>query len=316
MKHFLIPIIMLFLTSCSPTYEEKKHMNKIDLENSSKLDLNYDLNLCESFVKNNKYKFLTSNDLPSLLYMADKKDEYETTIQFQERQNKKKDNLIKKIQQKTGSDYILYSNNSLQTRYDPDSAILYVKSYWIPMNEGLVHIEMRDKFIPFGGEKRQNAFGATVDVAIGAYNQLNIYLSPFSNETLSKYHRRKYLYYTTDEIYWPQANPKEISIDPQKAKEFRENLRLLVVADPNVSYYALEDTRYDEATFSSPVSGMSIKTRAVLKPITACYYNKKTKEVYSLFNNNYSNIGINYIDWSNTTNGFNYNESYFREVKH
>ena len=79
------------------------------------------------------------------------------------------------------------------------------------------------------------------------------------------------------EIYWPQASPRAISVDNSKAREFKENLRLLIVADPQHSYYTSEKAKYIEATFSHPASGVFTESRAVLKPITACYYNKKTK---------------------------------------
>ena len=245
------------------------------------------------------------------------KDEYETSEQFHERQKKEKSKFAKKIKQKTKSDYILYSNNALMTYYDADSAKLFIRSQWLPMSldNGQVKIEMIDDFISFGSEKMHNAFGATVDVSHGAYHQLLISLAPFSNETLSKYHRRQQRYFSRNEIYWPQANPKEISVSTSQAKEFKENLRLLIVADPENSYYTSGRAKYLEATFSSPVSSISSESKVVLKPITACYYNKKTKEIYSLFNNHYSNIGERFLDWSDASEKFHYNESYFKEVE-
>lgn len=310
----------MFLTGCfspQPTYEQRERESKVDLDNSFKTDLNYDLALCESFVKSNKYRYLTSKELPSMLYnVGMQKGEYETSEQFHERQKKEKSKFAKKIKQKTKSDYILYSNNALMTYYDADSAKLFIRSQWLPMSldNGQVKIEMIDDFISSGSEKMHNAFGATVDVSHGAYHQLLISLAPFSNETLSKYHRRQQRYFSRDEIYWPQANPKEISVSASQAKEFKENLRLLIVADPENSYYMSGRAKYLEATFSSPVSGISSESKVVLKPITACYYNKKTKEVYSLFNNHYSNIGERFLDWSDASKKFNYNESYFKEV--
>lgn len=318
MKYFFRFIVIVFLTGClpaQPTWEQRKNESKIDLENSFRTDLNYDLALCESFVKNSKYRFLTSKELSPILYRADmQKDEYETSEQFQERQKKEKSKIAKKIKQKTKSDYILYSNNSLMSYYDADSAKLFIRSHWLPMSldNGLVEIEMIDDFMFLGSEKMQNAFGATANVSHGAYHQFHIFLAPFSNETLSKYYRRNHLYFSSDEIYWPQANPKEISVGASQAKEFRENLRLLIVADPQNSYYVSGKTEYFEATFSSPVSSISSESRAVLKPITACYYNKKTKEVYSLFNNYYSNIGEKFSSWSDSTKKFHYNENYLK----
>lgn len=319
MKYFFRFIVIIFLTGCfstQPTWEQRKNESKIDLENSFKTDLNYDLALCESFVKSNKYRYLTSKELPLVLYNANiQKGEYETSEQFRERQKTEKNKFAKKIKQKTKSDYILYTNNSLMTYYNADFAKLSIQSKWLPMSldNGQVQIEMIDDFMFLGSEKMQNAFGATANVSHGAYHQFRIYLAPFSNETLSKYHRRKNLYFSSDEIYWPQVAPKEISVGASQAKEFKENLRLLVVADPQYSYYISGKHKYLEATFSSPVSGISSESRAVLKPITACYYNKKTKEVYSLFNNYYSNIGGRFLDWSDSTEKFNYNKSYLKE---
>lgn len=320
MKYFFRFIVIIFLTGCfpaQPTWEQRKNENKVDLENSFKTDLNYDLALCESFVKNNKYRYLTSKELPLILYNANiQKGEYETSEQFRERQKREKNKFAKKIKQKTKSDYILYTNNSLMTYYDADSAKLSIKSRWLPMSldNGQVQIETINDVMFLGSEKMQNAFGTTANVSHGAYHQFHIYLAPFSNKTLSKYHRRKNLYFTNNEIYWPQFAPKKISVNMYQAKEFKENLRLLVVADPQNSYYTSKEPKYLEATLSSPVSGISSESKAVLKPITACYYNKKTKEVYSLFNNYYSNIGGRFLDWSDSTKKFNYNESYFKEV--
>ena len=319
MKYFFRFIVIIFLTGCfpaQPIWEQKKNDSKVELENSFKIDLKYDLALCESFVKSNKYRYLASKELPSILYNADmQKDEYETSYQFKERQKKEKDRSVKKIKQKTKSDYILYSNNSLMTYYDADSANLLVQSRWLPMSldNGLVQIEMIDDFMFLGSEKMQNAFGAEVEVSHGNYHQFHIYLAPFSNETLSKYHRQKYVYSSDLEIYWPQASPRAISVDNSKAREFKENLRLLIVADPQHSYYTSEKAKYIEATFSHPASGVFTESRAVLKPITACYYNKKTKEVYSLFNNYYSNIGNDFLSWSDATKKYNYNESYLKK---
>ena len=321
MKYFFRFVLLMFLSGCfspQPTYEQRERESKVDLDNSFKTDLNYDLALCESFVKSNKYQYLTSKELPSMLYnVGMQKDEYETSEQFHERQKKEKSKFAKKIKQKTKSDYILYSNNALITYYYADSAKLFIRSQWLPMSldNGQVKIEMIDDFISFGSEKMHNAFGATVDVSHGAYHQLLISLAPFSNETLSKYHRRQQRYFSRDEIYWPQANPKEISVSTSQAKEFKENLRLLIVADPENSYYTSGRAKYLEATFSSPVSSISSESKVVLKPITACYYNKKTKEIYSLFNNHYSNIGERFLDWSDASEKFHYNESYFKEVE-
>ena len=89
----------------------------------------------------------------------------------------------------------------------------------------------------------------------------------------------------------------------------------MIVADPENSYYTSGRAKYLEATFSSPVSSISSESKVVLKPITACYYNKKTKEIYSLFNNHYSNIGERFLDWSDASEKFHYNESYFKEVE-
>ena len=312
MKRISFFILLIFLTSCfssSLTWQEEKQQIRTDIENLFKADLNYDLALCESFVKSDKYKFLKSNELSSILYRADmQKDEYETSEQFQERQREEKSKYAKKIKQKTKSDYILYSDNSLMTYYDADSAKLFVKSDWV--YKGLIDIEMIDSLSHFGSEKMQNAFGATVDVSRGAYHQFYICLAPFSNKILNEYDRREKLYYFSykEKIYWPQVAPKEISVEPSNAKKLKENLRLLIVADPQNSYYTFGEAKYLEATFSSPISGISSKSKAVLKPITACYYDKKTKEVYSLFNSHYSNIGE-----GSDFEKFRYNESHLKE---
>lgn len=90
----------MFLSGCfspQPTYEQRERESKVDLDNSFKTDLNYDLALCESFVKSNKYQYLTSKELPSMLYnVGMQKDEYETSEQFHERQKKEKSKFAKR----------------------------------------------------------------------------------------------------------------------------------------------------------------------------------------------------------------------------
>ena len=288
MKKIFVFLLLVCILGCEHrlSYEEAQDANKNLIENQLREDLNYDLALCESFVKDTKYKFINISDLINILFDADgiKRGEYETSQQFDIRKQKEQDKKIKKIKNKTGSDYILYSTKNLQTYYDADLGLLYVKNQ--AAFNGVVFLDDSDNVYDFGSEIKQNAFGAKVEVSNVSIFQKVIYLSPFSDRSLYLFNERHRSYPLTwkERLYWPSSNPISISVAPDKAKQLRNNLRMLIVADPHETPVQANLDHYD-ATFSMPSQIMGATHKVTLKPITACYYNQKTKEVYNTLGN-------------------------------
>lgn len=328
-KLLLLIITSLLLTSCfepQPSWEEKKQIARQEFEQQVKQDLNYDLALCESFVKDSKYKFLTSENILKYVYSPNslQKGEYETTAQFQARQEKENEKKLKDLKKKTGSDYILYSVKRLQTYYNADLSKLSILNHWTSLfvssyssayNDlppGDILLDTYEQSHHWGDKKMQNVFGTPVNVSDTTFYTTKIYLLPFSYDSIRLYNRALDSFYsisfTKEGIYWPMALPTEIyQIAPDKAKSLKANIRMLVVADPNKSYIKHPETRSFDATFTEPYQILSLGSNIFLKPITVCYYNQKTKEVFSLFNGtNFSNIGMSQTDYYNYNKKFKY----------
>lgn len=218
---------------------------------------NYDLSLCENVVKNTKAKMYNKENIDVLIKILDKKNklkkgEFETSDEFILRKNKALDNIKKQIKTKTGTEYILYEHIP-ESEYDADTKQFAIKK------PSAGYLEYDENYKCYDSYVAENTFGAQVEVEVCNVQNNVVSLSSLQGSKI-----------------------KSIIVEKNNAKNLKDNIRLIIVADINETESNI-DTYNDPARYSYPYERNVKHSFIKLHPVTACYYDKKTKEVYSLY---------------------------------
>lgn len=286
--NFVALICLSLLIGCMPNRRQQyiqKQDSKLDLKiklsSISRQEQNYDLSLCDNIVKNPKAKMYNKENIDVLIKILDeknklKKGEFETSEEFTLRKNKAIDNIKKQMKAKTGTEYILYEYIP-KSEYDADMEMLTISKPSFEYLEDDYKSKCYDSYIA------ENAFGAQVEVSKCNMKEILVELKIFSDEYLAL-HKKAYnnTYYVEPRSELPGSERKGIIIEKDKAKKLKDNIRLLIVADVDDTKTYIEKF-YKRATYDEPYEGDKAYYSISLHPVTACYYDKKTKEVYSLY---------------------------------
>ena len=288
--NFIVLICLSWLLGCMPNRRQQyiqtqnfKNVLKQRLSVMSRQEQNYDLSLCDNIVKNPKAKMYNKENIDVLIKILDeknklKKGEFETSDEFTLRKNKALDNIKKQMKIKTGTEYILYEHIP-ESEYDADAkqfAIEKPSTYYLGYD---YKSKCYDSYIA------ENAFGAQVEVEVCNLQLNDVSIEIYSDKYLALHkeaYSDNYSYYMEPHSALPGSETKRIIIEKDKAKKLKDNIRLLIVADIDETKYAIE-THYERATYDYPYEGNQTDYSISLHPVTACYYDKKTKEVYSLY---------------------------------
>lgn len=262
--NFIALICLSLLLGCMPNrYQQhiQKQDSKLDLKiklsSISRQEQNYDLSLCDNIVKNPKAKMYNKENIDVLIKILDeknklKKGEFETSDEFTLRKNKALDNIKKQIKTKTGTEYILYEHIP-ESEYDADTKQFAIEK----PSRGYLEYDENSKC--YDSYVAENAFGAQVEVEVCNVQTNVVALSSLSG-----------------------SETKRIIIEKDNAKNLKDNIRLMIVADINETESNI-DTYNDPARYSYPYESNVKHSFIKLHPVTACYYDQKTKEVYSLY---------------------------------
>lgn len=267
LKNLIIFILSLCIVSNCYAATQKTKVEK----------LNYDLDLCKSFL-NDSNTIIYDKKSIKILYDAFKtldkywyKGEFETTAEFEKRKKEEKETLYKKIEKQLGSEFIVYRYKlGWRGKYDADTKIFKIRNFssiWSDYGEELDGTILNSGYKEY--IEKQNAFGAKILVE-NSKDKKFVYASILPDKITKKNN------------YWPREE-KKIKLDIEKAKNLKENLNLLIIA--RTSDILFKSKYYSrKATFNNPREYSSSTDYIILNPVTACYYNADTKEVYSLDN--------------------------------
>lgn len=267
LKNLIIFILSLCIVSnCYAATAQKTKVEK----------LNYDLDLCKSFLDDSNTVIYDKKSI-EILYDTFKtlnkywyKGEFETTAEFEKRKKEEKEALYKQIEKQLGSEFIVYRYKlGWRGEYDADTKIFKIRNFniWKDTGEDLDGIILNSGYKEY--IKKQNAFGAKILVENSKDKEF-AYTSILPDKITPK---------NND---WPREE-KKIKLNVEKAKNLKENLNLLIIARTSDTLFKSKYSS-SKATFSDPTEYSSSTYYIILNPITACYYNADTKEVYSLDN--------------------------------